>query len=397
MPRRSLLLPLTGVAVVLVALVEAGADPGPQGFGRGAWLALSLLPPFVVAVRFPAVALVLLSLHVPLTFLLDLPGVGGTALIALVALTAHLARTRPLRPALVGYAAAVLLPAVTLFLFGETVWEFLFFSVILGVAFALGLLLRREAERSEQLRRLAAELEAQREARAHAAVVEERARISRELHDAVAHAVSVMTLQVGVVRRRLGDRPVERSALESVEMLGRQSVDELRRVVGLLRDDEADPAAATRAPAPSLTRLEDLVEPVRRAGLPVDVVVTGEQRALPSGLDLSAYRVVQEALTNVLRHAGARRVRVTLDWAPERLVLEVLDDGSGAVGTRVGTGTVTMRERVALYGGSLTAGPGPAGGHRVHAVLPLPPTTALPAEPTRTQQSPVATAAPEPA
>jgi signal transduction histidine kinase len=260
---------------------------------------------------------------------------------------------------------------------GEQVWEFLFFGVLFGGATAVGVLLRREAERSAQLTALAAELAAEREARARDAVAEERTRIARELHDAVAHTVSVMVLQVGVVRHRLTDRPVEHDVLVGVERIGRQAGDELRRTLGVLRPDGGSDG---HAPQPSLRRLDELLDQVRAAGLRVEVERDGDVDALPPGLDVSAYRVLQEALTNVLRHAGPTDVAVRLRAAGSALDLAVEDAGPRAgrpapapgPGPGSGHGLLGMRERVAVYAGELQTGPRPGGGGSVRVRLPLP-------------------------
>jgi signal transduction histidine kinase len=198
-------------------------------------------------------------------------------------------------------------------------------------------------------------------------------RISREIHDAVAHAVSVMVLQVGVVRTRLVDRPVEADVLTGVEKLGRQSVEELRALVGILRDESA---AGPPAPQPSLANLDDLLDGVRAAGLPVSLEVTGEPATLPRSLDVSAYRVAQEALSNVLRHAGTVATTVRLRHEADALTLEVEDEGGPGPGTprpdgAGGHGLVGMRERVGLFRGTLDAGPRPQGGFAVRARFPL--------------------------
>jgi signal transduction histidine kinase len=267
-----------------------------------------------------------------------------------------------------------------------TLWDKIFFCVIFVPAWWLGTLVRREQVRSRQLAELAAALDAQREATAHAAVVEERARIAREVHDAVAHSVSVMTLQIGGLRRQLdavlADRPTEREVMLGLERLGRQSVDELRTLVGILRDDTAPHGLTPTAPEPSLARVADLVADVRAAGLPVELAVRGKASGLPPSVDVSAYRIVQEALSNVLRHAPGSATRVEVDHAPSAVTVVVEDDGAGSRpaedGATQGTprqrigghGLVGMRERVAVHGGILEAGPaGP--GFRVRASFPL--------------------------
>ena len=214
---------------------------------------------------------------------------------------------------------------------------------------------------------------ATREQRASRALAEERNRIARELHDVVGHSLSVMTVQAAAVRRRLrDDQAVEREALESVEDVGREALVEMRRLVGVLR--EQDGAAATREPSPGLAQLERLAEHYRSSGLPVSVTVTGARRELPNALDLTAYRLVQEGLTNALRHArDVSAAEVVVDYDDDTVRLHVTDDGmvAGEVpAENGGHGLVGMRERVAMYGGSLRAGPRDGGGFELVAVLP---------------------------
>ncbi|MET0418505.1 MAG: sensor histidine kinase, partial [Actinoplanes sp.] len=362
---------VAGLVWAVVALAETTGSKVPEGPGWGELSAsLVLFACFPLAARFPITAMVLSVLVVPYIILLDLPGVGGSQLIAQLVLVAHAAFRAPARRTVPAAVLAAVLPATILFLNGETSWEFVFFAVLQTFGWTVGALLRREQTRSAQLAELAAELAVEREARARAAVDEERARISRELHDAVAHTVSVMTMQAGVLRRRLSDRPVERDALAQVEELGRRSVEEIRRVVGLLRPDDTDGLG----PAPSLRRLDDLIEHVRAAGLAVVLSVTGEPAELPAALDMSAYRVTQEALTNVLRHAGASRATVEVAYRPNEVELTVTDDGRGAgapAGPTGGHGLVGMRERVGLFGGRLRTGPRDEGGYQVTASFPL--------------------------
>ncbi|GAA3345780.1 hypothetical protein GCM10020358_54120 [Amorphoplanes nipponensis] len=208
-----------------------------------------------------------------------------------------------------------------------------------------------------------------REQQAREAVTEERVRIARELHDMVAHSVTVMVVQAGVVRRRLdAGLEIDPQLLRSIEVSGREAVGELRRTLGLLRGD-----AAETAPPAGLDRLDDLVAQVREAGLTVTVHRSGEPAAVPPAVDLSAYRIAQEALTNVLKHAGAASATVTVEHRADGLHLTVADDGRAApAGPGGGQGLIGMRERVMLFGGELTAGPRPEGGFAVRARLPLP-------------------------
>jgi len=226
---------------------------------------------------------------------------------------------------------------------------------------------------------------ATREQQASRAVAEERNRIARELHDVVGHSVSVMTVQAAAVRRRLrADQEVEREALETVEGVGREAMAEMRRLVGVLR--EPDGERASLEPSPGLGQVDRLAEQFRSSGLPVSVTVTGDPRELPGGVDLTAYRLLQEGLTNSLRHAsGASHAEVVIAYDPDAVRLEVVDDGPGGRGSGAdagvrgsdaglgaggGNGLVGMRERIAVYGGSLRAGPRADGGFELVAVLP---------------------------
>ena len=207
------------------------------------------------------------------------------------------------------------------------------------------------------------------EERALTAVAEERNRIARELHDVIGHSVSVMTVQASAVRRLMrADQGKERAALETVEATGREALVEMRRMVGVLRSGSG---AADLAPPPTLDQLDRLVANFRRAGLAVDVATEGEPVPLPPGLDLTAYRLVQEALTNTLRHADASRAVISFCYRPGVLALSVRDDGRGANGGAPGNGLLGMQERVAVYGGTLTAGTTPGGGYELSAELPL--------------------------
>jgi signal transduction histidine kinase len=210
----------------------------------------------------------------------------------------------------------------------------------------------------------------EREERAATAVADERNRIARELHDVLGHSVSVMTVQASAVRRLLrGDQAKERAALETVESTGREALAEMRRMVGVLRQGDESPDLT---PPPSLGNLDHLVENFRRAGLDVALDVHGDAVPLPPGVDLTAYRLVQEALTNTLKHAQASRATVLVVYREGALELVVRDDGRGGpVEESVGNGLIGMRERVGVYGGALVAGPVAGGGFELRAELPL--------------------------
>ena len=242
--------------------------------------------------------------------------------------------------------------------------------VWLTAAWGIGRIIRTYTLRAGELEQLARELAGERDARAREAVAVERARLARELHDVVAHNVSVMSVQAAAARRVLeGDQPAVRRALQAIETTGRETIDEMRHMLGVLREPSDE---LTLAPQPGLRDLDALAAQMRAAGLPVAIQVEGEPRMLPAGLELSAYRIVQEGLTNTLKHAGASGARVAVRYLERAVELEVVDDGTsagGAFGT--GNGLVGMRERVALFGGELAAGRREEGGWSLRARLPV--------------------------
>ena len=248
--------------------------------------------------------------------------------------------------------------------------DFVFLGAILGVVWTLAVALRERSLHAGELQDRAERLEREQEEQARAAVAEERARIARELHDVVAHSVSVIAVQTGSIRHRLRtERPAEAAELSGVEQTARQALAEMRRMLGLLR---ADDEGLSLAPQPGMDEVQRLVAQVRQAGLPVELALEGDRRPLAPGIDLAAYRIIQEALTNVIKHAGPSRARVVVRFGERRLELEIADDGRGlsAAPNGGGHGLVGMRERVALYGGSLETRPGRDGGFVVRASLP---------------------------
>jgi signal transduction histidine kinase len=253
---------------------------------------------------------------------------------------------------------------------GHSAGELVFIPLLFGIAWLAGFAVNARAEQADAAEARAAQAEREREAVARVAVAEERARIARELHDIVAHAVSVMVLQVGAVRHKLPDELADESgALRGVEQAGRTALAEMRRLLSAMRRDGDD---LELAPQPGLGGVGALVTEIGRAGLPVTLHVEGEAAPLPRAIDLSAYRIVQEGLTNALKHARAHHAEVTLRYAPDELRIEVRDDGAGgAAGNGAGYGLVGIRERVKIYGGTMTAGAAPEGGFVLDARLPL--------------------------
>jgi signal transduction histidine kinase len=240
------------------------------------------------------------------------------------------------------------------------------FTVVTVVAMLLVRWVIGERERRAQL------AERERDVAAREAVVGERARIARELHDAIAHNVSMMVVQAGAERRVLdGQQDATGEVLQTIEEIGRGALTEMRRLVGMLREGGEDQLS----PQPGLGDLPRLAAQVREAGLPVELTVEGNQRPLPVGIELSAYRIVQEALTNALKHAGDATARVQVRYGDDTLELEIVDDGPGSVAPITtaggGHGLAGMRERVALYGGRIDTGHKAGGGFRVRVLLPV--------------------------
>jgi signal transduction histidine kinase len=271
----------------------------------------------------------------------------------------------------IGLAVVVVCSAIVVYeIPGHTTSELVFIPLEFVIAWVAGFALHERAEQAKAAEVRATQAERERDAAARIAVAEERARIARELHDIVAHAVSVMVLQVGAVRHKLPDAMAEdRDALTGVEQAGRTALAEMRRLLAAMRRD-GDEAELT--PQPGLDGLNSLVEKVSRAGLPVGLHVDGEPFPLPQAIDLSAYRIVQEGLTNALKHARASRADVMLRYEPDALQLEVRDDGKGnSTSDGLGHGLVGIRERVKIYGGEMSAGTANGGGFVLRTRLPL--------------------------
>jgi signal transduction histidine kinase len=251
----------------------------------------------------------------------------------------------------------------------HTPGDFFFTPVLFTIGWLVGYAMRERNQQAEAAEERADRAERERESAARVAVAEERARMARELHDVVAHAVSVMVLQVGAVRHRMPAGSEQGEALRNVEQAGRTALTEMRRMLGALRESDA----VELAPGPGLDDLEKLARDVRAAGLDVRLHRQGEPVALPRSLDLSAYRIVQEGLTNALKHSGGRRADVTVDYGREQIRLEVRDDGPGGFAARdgLGHGLIGIGERVKAYGGDMSAFVATSGGFVLRASLPL--------------------------
>jgi signal transduction histidine kinase len=366
---------IVGMGLGIATVVhDHGNTNGPDG---PLWLDIALIvaivAPLLFRRRFPfgapvavGAAVVLACLIddrlVPTNFIAFLSGCAAAFLVALL---------RDRRQAVAGLAIVVGTEAVV----ARTdpsggIGNFVFITLIFGIIWFVGFVLGRKFEEADEAKDRAARAEQDREERARTAVAEERARIARELHDVVGHSVSVMTVQASGVRRLLRpDQEREREALLVVERTGREALAEMRRMVGVLRRPEEAPALA---PQPSLEHLDRLVEQAREAGLQVDLRIEGEAFELPVGVDLTAYRLVQEGLTNAIKHAQAKRAEVVVHYSDGEVEVTVSDDGRGVgTGSGGGHGLVGMRERVLVYGGDLDAGPKPGGGYRLRAKLPL--------------------------
>ncbi|GAA3468946.1 MULTISPECIES: sensor histidine kinase [Nonomuraea] len=358
------------LAAASVALSAAGGHGGP---GEAALLVLACAP-VAARRRRPLAALCLAQLPIVLLGALDSdPGLAGLAgLILLYTVAAH----RGLAIALAGLSVATIGYFTSASLSASSMmWTSHALTTLVGVAvWGTGRSVRLRRAYLEELKDRAARLERARDADTRAARAEERSRIARELHDVVAHHVSVMTVQAAAARKVLTANPdLAGEALTAIEETGRMAMNEMRNIVGVLRTDSPS-GPPERGPQPGLRDLPALVDQMREAGLPIELEVEGAS-AVPAGLDLAAYRLVQEGLTNSLRHAGpGARARVSVRQAPRELTLLVEDDGKGSSAEqadRTGHGLVGIRERVALYGGILRVGPRTGGGFEVRATFPL--------------------------
>lgn len=366
----ALSLALIGLVAVLVRAVDTSVYRADD-----VWLVVLVLLaslPVAAVARWPLLTLVVVATAVCLEAVAGYQVVGAGYWAAAVAVFAAAAFGLP-RSAVLGGLVTVAGLLVIFFFdrsglsLGSLVASWAFFSFV----YTLGIVLRIYRSTAARAESRAALFAADREARAREAVANERARLARELHDSVGHALNVVVLQAGGARRVLDKKPQSAgAALEAIETAGRQALDDIERVLGILREQGGGDGFDAQ---PGFADVSGLVERVRAAGLPVELDVEGEPRALPPSLDLSAYRIVQEALTNIIKHAGRARAWVKVRWADDQLEVEVLDDGRGiaAASESGGRGLVGIRERVLLFGGQVSVGPRPEGGFGVWARLPL--------------------------
>lgn len=374
--------PLAGsIALALIGAVEILLDPSFRlSPGAPATVLAVIVACALLSLRAPLWGAVLASVQFPLAALLGLNGPTGAGVLAFLLLPGWAGWRRPLRASWLAPLAAQLMAATgaAIDAFGggqgtapdlaAMMWENIYFSAMAWVSWLIGSFARSAADRAVRAEQLADAIVAEQRARERAILVEERQRIARDLHDSVAHSVSVMTLQVGALRATLPRDAPELELLRGIERLGRDSVDELRSAVGILRS--ADPEEPS---PPSLARTAELLDEVRATGAEVAFTERGTPARMPRATDVSAFRVLQESLSNALRHAPGAPILVALDWAQDRLELRI-ENGRGAAdpGPTVsgGHGLVGMRERLALAGGVFEAGPD-GDGWRVRASFPL--------------------------
>lgn len=364
------------MCLVLITVGEVWVTSAVHG-----WLAAALLVPAAAALAWRRRApLAAFSVAVGLATLgsviaAPIDGLAVVVPIFAVAIYSVAAHASPPR-AVTALAASMIAVVVATFApQGPGTENLLFGTIIVGGPWLAGWLVRIRTDQAVALALRAQELERTQAEREQAAVAEERARIARELHDIIAHSVSVMTIQAGAIEEVVDREPEKaRAAAGSIRRTGRRAQADLRRLLGLLREEDAGTDALS--PQPGLAGLDALIASVRQAGIDVRLTVEGTPRALPPAVDLSAFRVVQEALTNTLKHARATVASVGVRYDVDAVNIEVTDDGVADAGHATGGpgsghGLVGMRERVAVYGGELEFGRGPSGGFRVHALLPV--------------------------
>ena len=367
--------------MALVSTIETLAgnfDDGPTWLVVVSGLLITL--PLAVRRRFPVGVFVFVLLLILLEYAMLGSNEGVGVFFGLLVSTYTLAAHRPLRPALAGLLLLILVMAFASWRdSGDPFEDLVFIVVLIGGFWVAGRVVWSRQQLVEQLEAQAAELERGRAAEARAVAAEERARIARDLHDVVAHSVSVMVVQAEAGEALLPDAERSGQALRAIQDTGRGTLAELRHLLGALDGDGGTNAERlSRQPSPRLRDADQLVQQMRIAGLGVQLHVEGRLADIPPGVDLAAYRVLQEALTNALRHAGRTTVEATVRVKPDDVIVEVVDHGPDDASSRrhettgAGRGLMGMRERVALYGGDVECGP-TGSGFRVRARIPVDP------------------------
>ncbi|GAA1752069.1 sensor histidine kinase [Agromyces humatus] len=384
MSRSRWIVPVAGaVGFAVIGGAEIALDPAFQAAPLAPAIVLALIVTgTLTTIVSPIAGSLVVTALFPVGTALGLDGPTGVGVLAFFLLPGWAGYRSPPRRswlaplgaqlmATAGVALGAMAPDAADASLAAVVWENLFFASLAWVSWIVGIVARGARDRAVRAERLAQALDAEREAREHAILIEERQRIARDLHDAVAHSVSVMTLQVGAVRSTMPADAPQTEMLRGIERLGRESVAELRTAVGMLRRaDEALPTAP-----PTLDRAAELVDDVRAAGLEVVLHESGDPVSLSRVADVSAYRVLQESLTNALRHAPGAAVEVRIARSPQSVVVEVRNGrptaaAGGEPSTGGGHGLVGLRERLAMVGGAFEAGPTTDGGWRVRADFP---------------------------
>jgi signal transduction histidine kinase len=363
---------LLALALSLAAATAAASAESPLHWFLSAFAGLAVLT--LALRRVYPVAVLVVTVAVTSFFAVVYDGYWPfAALVAFYSVAAHTERRKALAAGIAGLLALAW-PIASNIRWHPLTWHNLALEAgrlaPLAAAWVLGDNMRTRRAYLRAVEDRATQLEREQQANALRAAAEEQARIAREVHDVVAHNLSVIIVQATAADAVFASDPVDaQRAVRTIGRTAREALDELRRVLGIVRPgDEAE-----LSPQPELARLPDLVEQVQTAGLGVTLEINGEQRQLPPALELSAYRIVQEALTNTLRHAGARHARVILRYNSDALLLEIIDDGTASLATNGsgGQGLIGMQERAALFGGEVKAGPAGEGGFRVAARLPL--------------------------
>jgi len=341
-------------------------------------LVLGLTLPIAIRRRFPIPALVVVLVAMTAYQLYDYPSVNVDAFGPVLVLYS-LVQSRPRWQSIAATIALVACLMVAQAFHSTDVngADFLNLAVMVILIWTVSELMRSRRAQAEELAMRNRELDDARHDLAHQAVADERVRIARELHDVVAHSMSVIAVQSGMGRHVIATQPEEAArALAAIEETSRSALNEMRRILSVLRSE--DEPTGSLSPAPTLLDLDHLARQLDDAGLPVTIDIVGDRTDVPAGVDLSAYRIVQEALTNVMKHAGEASAEVHIEYGTDAVVLDIVDDGRGAASSLheertpgSANGLVGMRERVAVYGGEITAGPRRGGGFRVHARLPL--------------------------